>query len=94
MKGAEVGGREASRLQEGHGESVAGIAGIAPTTPSDHTGHPVAEGVSNARSIRRLAERMSVEMPIVTAVCRVLYEGAPANAMVEELLNRELKSEF
>jgi glycerol-3-phosphate dehydrogenase (NAD(P)+) len=54
----------------------------------------VAEGVSNARSIRRLAERTSVEMPIVTAVCRVLYEGAPANAMVEELLNRELKSEF
>jgi glycerol-3-phosphate dehydrogenase (NAD(P)+) len=81
-------------LRIGHGESVAGIAGIAPTTPSDHTGHPVAEGVSNARSIRRLAERMGVEMPIVAAVCRVLYEGAPANAMVEELLNRELKAEF
>ena len=54
----------------------------------------MAEGVSNARSIRRLADRIGVEMPIVAAVCRALYEGAPANAMVEELLNRELKAEF
>jgi glycerol-3-phosphate dehydrogenase (NAD(P)+) len=75
-------------LRIGHGDSVAGVASSTPP------GHPVAEGVSNARSIRRLAERMGVEMPIVTAVCRVLYEGAPANAMVEELLNRELKAEF
>jgi glycerol-3-phosphate dehydrogenase (NAD(P)+) len=75
----------------GRGETVAGIAAGAP---SDRIAHPVAEGVSNARSIRRLAERMGVEMPIVAAVCRVLYEGAPANAMVEELLSRELKAEF
>ena len=33
-------------------------------------------------------------MPIVTAVCRILYEGAPVNAMVDELLSRELKAEF
>ena len=37
---------------------------------------------------------MGVEMPIVTAVRRVLYEGTPANAMVDELLSRELKAEF
>jgi glycerol-3-phosphate dehydrogenase (NAD(P)+) len=75
-------------LRIGHGDSVAGVASSTPPV------HPVAEGVSNARSIRRLAERMGVEMPIVIAVCRVLYEGAPANAMVEELLSRELKAEF
>ncbi|MGA8060139.1 MAG: NAD(P)H-dependent glycerol-3-phosphate dehydrogenase [Candidatus Binataceae bacterium] len=75
-------------LKIGQGESVAGIAASTPP------GHPVAEGVSNARSISGLAERMGVEMPIVAAVCRVLYEGAPANAMVEELLSRELKAEF
>jgi glycerol-3-phosphate dehydrogenase (NAD(P)+) len=57
-------------------------------------GAPVAEGVSNARSIRALAERNGVEMPIVAAVCRVLYEGAAADAMVDELLSRELKREF
>jgi glycerol-3-phosphate dehydrogenase (NAD(P)+) len=73
----------------GQGESLDGGGLGGP-----FAGHPVVEGVSNARSIGRLAERMGVEMPIVTAVCRVLYEGAPANAMVEELLNRELKAEF
>jgi glycerol-3-phosphate dehydrogenase (NAD(P)+) len=72
----------------GQGESVAAIAASMPP------GHPVAEGVSNARSIRKLAERLGAEMPIVTAVYRVLYEAAPANAMVDELLNRELKAEF
>ncbi|HVB79473.1 MAG TPA: NAD(P)H-dependent glycerol-3-phosphate dehydrogenase [Candidatus Binataceae bacterium] len=73
----------------GQGETVAGDA---PGMPS--AGHPVAEGVSNAHSIRRLSERMGVEMPIVAAVCRVLYEAAPANAMVDELLRRELKAEY
>ena len=72
----------------GQGESVAAIAASMPT------GHPVAEGVSNAHSIRKLAEQLGAEMPIVTAVYRVLYEAAPANAMVDELLNRELKAEF
>jgi glycerol-3-phosphate dehydrogenase (NAD(P)+) len=75
-------------LKIGQGQNAAAIAASTPP------GHPVAEGVSNARSIGTLAERMGVEMPIVRAVCRVLYEGAPANAMVEELLNRELKAEF
>ncbi len=72
----------------GRGDSSAVNATLAPP------GHPVAEGATNARSVKRLAERMNVEMPIVTAVYRVLYEGAAANAMVEELLNRELKAEF
>jgi glycerol-3-phosphate dehydrogenase (NAD(P)+) len=75
-------------LKIGQGETV--VRGAVNASP----GHPVAVGVSNALSIRRLAERLGVEMPIVTAVCRVLYEGAPANAMVDELLNRELKAEF
>jgi glycerol-3-phosphate dehydrogenase (NAD(P)+) len=72
----------------GRGDSSAVNATLAPP------GRPVAEGASNARSVRRLAERMSIETPIVTAVYRVLYEGAAAKAMVEELLNRELKAEF
>ncbi len=75
-------------LRIGQGETIAGGAANPPP------GHPVAEGASNALSIGRLAERMGVEMPIVAAVCRVLYEGAPAKAMVEELLSRELKAEF
>jgi len=57
-------------------------------------GASIAEGVSNARAIVRLAERHRVEMPIASAVYRVLYEAAPPGAMVEELLSRELKAEF
>ena len=66
--------------------------GEAPPRPSP--GAPVAEGAANAAAVRMLAERLGVEMPIVSAVYRILYEAAPANAMVEELLNRELKAEF
>jgi glycerol-3-phosphate dehydrogenase (NAD(P)+) len=75
-------------LRIGRGESVTG------TAENDLPGHPVAEGVSNARSIGRIAERLGVEMPIVAAVCRMLYEDAPAKAIVDELLSRELKAEF
>jgi glycerol-3-phosphate dehydrogenase (NAD(P)+) len=75
-------------LKIGRGENVTGGPTGAPS------GHPVAEGMSNARSMKSLSERLGVEMPIVTAVCRVLYEGEPANAMVDELLSRELKAEF
>lgn len=57
-------------------------------------GEPVAEGAANARAVRALAARLGVETPIVAAVCRVLYEAAPATAMVEELLSRQLKAEF
>ncbi len=55
-------------------------------------GH-VAEGVATAREVDKLARRLQVEMPITRAVCRVLYEGLPPKAAVEELLNREPKAE-
>lgn len=62
--------------------------------PAAGDGCPVAEGMSNAAAVHKLARRLEVEMPIVTAVYRVLYESAPASAMVEQLLSRELKAEF
>jgi glycerol-3-phosphate dehydrogenase (NAD(P)+) len=57
-------------------------------------GRPVAEGISNARAIRALAGRLGVEMPIVSAVYRALYEAAAPATIVDELLSRELKPEF
>jgi glycerol-3-phosphate dehydrogenase (NAD(P)+) len=62
--------------------------------PAAADGTPVAEGAANALAIRALATRIGVEMPIVEAVYRVLYEAAPAKAMVEELLSRQLRAEF
>jgi glycerol-3-phosphate dehydrogenase (NAD(P)+) len=66
--------------------------GEAPGPPAD--GAPVAEGAGNAVTIRALAERTGVEMPIVAAVYKVLYEAVPVTAMVDELLSRQLKTEF
>ena len=53
----------------------------------------VAEGVTTARSALALAERTGVEMPIVAAVCRVLYDGQPAAQAIEELMSRGLRAE-
>jgi glycerol-3-phosphate dehydrogenase (NAD(P)+) len=72
------------------GLAVARGQALAPSPPEA----PVAEGMANAQAIRALAARLHVEMPIVGAVCRILYEGAPVNAMVSELLSRQLKAEF
>ena len=57
-------------------------------------GTQIAEGAVNARLVRELAEKWGVELPIVAAVCRCLYEDQPPQAMVEGLFSRELKAEF
>lgn len=53
----------------------------------------VAEGVVTTRSAYALAAREEVEMPIVDAVHRVLFEGQPARDAISALMARELKSE-
>lgn len=53
----------------------------------------VAEGVVTARSTRALAAREGVEMPIVEATCRVLFEGEAPGAAVARLMGRDLKAE-
>jgi glycerol-3-phosphate dehydrogenase (NAD(P)+) len=53
----------------------------------------VAEGVATTRSARAQAEREGVEMPIVSMVSRVLFEGLPALRGVTELMGRELRAE-
>ncbi len=62
--------------------------------PTPEDGKPVAEGLVNARSVKMLSQRHGIEMPIVDAVYRALYEAEPPKAMVDELLSRALKSEF
>jgi glycerol-3-phosphate dehydrogenase (NAD(P)+) len=60
----------------------------------DTAGRPIAEGMPNALTVAALAAKLGVEMPIVTAVRRILFELAPVNAIVDELLSRQLKAEF
>jgi glycerol-3-phosphate dehydrogenase (NAD(P)+) len=53
----------------------------------------VAEGVITTRSAFALAQREGVEMPIVEAVYRTLFEGHPARQSITALMARELRPE-
>ena len=53
----------------------------------------VAEGVITTRSAFALAQREGVEMPIVEAVHRTLFEGYPARQSITSLMARELRPE-
>jgi len=53
----------------------------------------VAEGVTTAESAKALAEREGIEMPIVNAVHRVLFERQPARWALVELMTRGLRGE-
>lgn len=53
----------------------------------------VAEGVITTESAKALAEREGVEMPIVNAVHRVLFERQPARWALVELMTRGLRGE-
>jgi glycerol-3-phosphate dehydrogenase (NAD(P)+) len=55
--------------------------------------HTVAEGVMTTHSARALAAREGVEMPIVSAVYRILFEHQPPRAAIGELMRRELRAE-
>ncbi|MDQ5941861.1 MAG: glycerol-3-phosphate dehydrogenase [Pseudomonadota bacterium] len=55
-------------------------------------GH-VAEGVSTAREVAKLATELGVEMPITQAVNAILHHGVGAAAAVEQLLSRDPKAE-
>jgi len=55
-------------------------------------GH-VAEGVHTAREVESRAEHAGVDMPITRAVCDVLFRGVAPRDAVEQLLDRDPKSE-
>jgi glycerol-3-phosphate dehydrogenase (NAD(P)+) len=55
-------------------------------------GH-VAEGVSTAREVAKLAAELGIEMPITQAVDAVLHHGVGAATAVEQLLSRDPKIE-
>jgi len=54
----------------------------------------VAEGVPTTRSVRELARRHNVEMPITEAVYAVLFEDRDVLAALSDLMTRDPKSEI
>ncbi|MHB1223698.1 MAG: NAD(P)H-dependent glycerol-3-phosphate dehydrogenase [Gemmatimonadaceae bacterium] len=71
-------------MEVGQGRTIAEVLAARET---------VAEGVTTARSAAELAMREGVEMPIVSAVQRILFEGYPPRRAIEELMGRELRPE-
>jgi glycerol-3-phosphate dehydrogenase (NAD(P)+) len=53
----------------------------------------VAEGVHNTLTVLELAGRAGVEMPIIEAVHRVIYQGVAPTQALQELMHRQLKAE-
>lgn len=58
-----------------------------------HGRETVAEGVTTTESAKALAAREGIDMPIVSAVHRVLYDRQPARWALVELMTRGLKGE-
>ncbi len=54
----------------------------------------VVEGVYSAKAAKALADKYEVQMPIVTEVNAVLFEGRPAKDAVQNLMLRDRKKEF
>ena len=53
----------------------------------------VVEGVYSAKAARLLAEKYEVEMPIVTVVNQVLFEGKTPEEALNDLMIRDKKIE-
>jgi glycerol-3-phosphate dehydrogenase (NAD(P)+) len=54
----------------------------------------VAEGVKTSRAVYLLAARLGVEMPLVTASYKILYENLAPKEAIKKLMARELKDEM
>lgn len=54
----------------------------------------LAEGVATCRGVMKLCEKYSVELPICSAVYRVLFENADPQKTLNTLFSRNIKSEF
>ena len=63
---------------------------MAPTSTPEPSTSRCCESTAG---ILALAEREGIEMPIAEQVGKVLYEGATAAEILENLLGREAKSE-
>jgi glycerol-3-phosphate dehydrogenase (NAD(P)+) len=53
----------------------------------------VVEGYTAARAVHEVAIREKVDLPIVSAIHRVLYENEPAKDVVKDLMTRPIRAE-
>jgi glycerol-3-phosphate dehydrogenase (NAD(P)+) len=55
--------------------------------------HQVVEGVSAARAVYDVSQRLKVDMPICREIYKIMYENKPVRAAVQALMGREVRSE-
>jgi glycerol-3-phosphate dehydrogenase (NAD(P)+) len=60
----------------------------------EQTTHEIAEGVFSASSLNKIALQAEVEMPIVSAVTKVIESGSVSKKDVETLMTRPASTEF
>ncbi|NBX32721.1 MAG: NAD(P)-dependent glycerol-3-phosphate dehydrogenase [Planctomycetes bacterium] len=72
------------------GEAIGRGASLADAL---HATQSVVEGVETCKSLRSLAEKYNVEMPIAAAVYRVLFENLPPTQAIRDLMSRSVKVE-
>jgi glycerol-3-phosphate dehydrogenase (NAD(P)+) len=53
----------------------------------------VAEGVKSCKVVHEVARKEHFDMPIISSIYAVLYDGAPIREALTELMTRELKEE-
>ncbi len=54
----------------------------------------LAEGVMTSKALLKLAGKYGTEMPIVSAIVKVLFEDVDIKSEIDNLLMRSVKSEF
>ena len=54
----------------------------------------LAEGVMTSKAMLRLGEQLGVDLPITTAVYRILFENSSAKEELSALFTRSIKEEF
>lgn len=54
----------------------------------------VAEGVETTKAVKKLSEKLNIEMPISTKIFEILFEGKNPKVALKELMRRSLKSEW
>lgn len=56
--------------------------------------HGVVEGYYTTEAVVKKASDLGVDMPITQAIYQILYQGREAREVIDELMSRELKTEF
>ncbi len=55
--------------------------------------HQVVEGVTAARAVYDVSQRLRVDMPICHEIFRIMHEGKAVRAVVQALMGRDVRSE-